>query len=239
MRPVAWHESADSPRDEGMTLIEVLVAMGLFAVLGTILLGFALATSRVSDDTRMMAKLGEDTRLGMERLTRELRQAEKIVSVVLPINTAIDETRFTLWVDFNGNGCIEPIAADPEAVTYVYAPTSDELTVSAQIRGADGTPQAVAGVVARPSAFALELNSSAWEYDADADGTTIASELNSSSIGDNNASNFTAGELGYIDLVRLSATMSDPEDTEGGRSVSYSTDVNLRNRDRESVMSTC
>jgi hypothetical protein len=57
--------------------------------------------------------------------------------VNLPI-TATDETRFTLWVDFDGNGCIGRSGADPEAVTYVYRPSTKELTVSAEIKQFDG-----------------------------------------------------------------------------------------------------
>lgn len=223
------------PHDDGMTLIEVLVAMGLFAMLGTILLGFALATSKVSDSTRRVAARGEDARLGMERVTRELRQAERIFSVDLPIAPA-DATRLTIWVDFNGNGCIGRYDADPEEVTYVYSPSTKELTVSAQTKQSDGTLRPVSGVIARPSAFVLELNSSAWQYDTNQDGTTTGSELNSSSIGDGNLTQFTTGELAYVDLVRVSAVMSDPA---GGGTVDYSTDVNLRNRDRESGMKPC
>jgi type II secretory pathway pseudopilin PulG len=218
-----------------MTLIEVLVAMGLFAVLGSILLGVALATSRVADSTQTLADRGEDARMGMERVTRELRQAERISSVNLPI-TATDETRFVLWVDFDGNGCIGRYVADPEAVTYVYKPTTKELTVSAQIKQSDGTLKSVAGVIARPSTFLLELNSSAWQYDADQNGTTTGRELNSSSVGDGNLNVWTTGELAYVDLVRVSEEMAD---SRGGRTVRYSTDVNLRNRDRESQMQPC
>jgi hypothetical protein len=91
-------------------------------------------------------------------------------------------------------------------------------------------------VIARPSTFLLELNSSAWQYDANQDGTTTGGELNSSSIGDGDLNSWTTGELAYVDLVRVSEVMSD---SRGGRPVRYSTDVNLRNRDRESQMQPC
>ena len=41
-----------SAREEGFTIVEMLVSMALFAVLGSVLLGFALGTSGVVDDVR-------------------------------------------------------------------------------------------------------------------------------------------------------------------------------------------
>src|SRR3546814_12863401 len=67
-------EPAAARTDEGSTLIEVLVAISLFTVLGALLLGFAISTGKVTDDTRSMTRVSEETRLAMERLTRELRQ---------------------------------------------------------------------------------------------------------------------------------------------------------------------
>jgi type II secretory pathway pseudopilin PulG len=213
-----------------MTLVEVLVAMGLFAVLGTLLLGFAISTSNVTDETRKITNIGEETRVAMERMTRELRQAVRIAAVQLPV-AADDPTRFTLWADFDGNGCIEPEAVDPEQLTYAWDPTTDELTLTATVGATTHTEKLLAATV---STFSVDLSSSSWEYDVDQDGTTTWQELNSSPIGDGNPAMFTAAELSHIDLVRLSMAATD-----GSHEVHYSTHVDLRNRHQDGEMTTC
>jgi len=216
--------SAGRPQrpDAGFTLVELLVAMGIFGILATILLGLAISSSGVADDTRQLATVGDESRLGMERMTRELREAARIADVVLPPVAGQGPTRFTLWADFNANGCINRGAADPEELTYTWDPDARYLTLSAVINGVAHTERLLATKVSR---FSLSLNSSSWQYDANQDGTTTSQEIDASSIGDRNPGNFTSAELEHIDLVGLSITATD-----GSHDVDYSTDVDLRNQ---------
>jgi prepilin-type N-terminal cleavage/methylation domain-containing protein len=208
--------------DAGFTLIELLVAMGLFSVFATILLGLAISSSDVADDTRQLATVGDESRLGMERMTRELREAARIADVVLPTGAEPGPTRFTLWADFNANGCINRGAADPEEVTYTWNPSTRYLTLSAVINGVASSQRLLATKV---SSFSLRLSSSSWQYDADQNGTTTWREIDASSVGDRNPGNFTSAELQHIDLVGLSITATD-----GSHDVDYATDVDLRNQ---------
>jgi prepilin-type N-terminal cleavage/methylation domain-containing protein len=217
--------------DEGFTLVELLVAMGLFGVLCTILLGLAISSSGVADDTRQLATVGDESRLGMERMTRELREAARIADVVLPTGEEPGRTRFTLWADFNANGCIDHGAADPEELTYNWDPATQYLTLSAVINGAPHTERLLATKV---SLFGLGLNSSAWQYDADNDGTTTWQEIDASSIGDHNRDNFTSAELEYIDLISLSIRATD-----GSHDVDYTTHVDLRNQNPDHQIGVC
>lgn len=216
--------------DGGFTLVELLVAMGLFAVLCTILLGLAISSSGVADDTRRLATVGDESRLGMERMTRELREAARIEDVVLPTGGSAS-TRFTLWADFNANGCIDPGATDPEELTYTWDPVTQYLTLSAVI---GGTPHSERLLATKVSSFELRLNSSAWQYDADHDGTTTWQEIDSSSIGDHNALSFTDAELEQIDLIGVSIRATD-----GSHSMSYATDVDLRNQNPDHQIGLC
>lgn len=212
--------TALSRKDDGVTLIEVIVAIGLFGILGTILLGFALSTSRVTDQTRSMTRVSEETRLAMERLTRELRQASEILHVELPANTG-GATALTFWTDFNGNGAQDLDAADPEVLTYRWNPVSRRLTLTANDLSGTATTRPV--IAASVSDFVLDLRSSAWQHDANSDGLTTWREVDLA-IGNNNTV-ADSTELRLLDLVSVSITATD-----GKHEQSYHTQVDLRNR---------
>lgn len=219
----------DQPRDAGMTLVEVLISMTLFAVLGSLLLGLGMITSRANDDVRGLASVGEEARLGMERITRELRQASAVAAVSLPV-TANDPTRLTIMVDLDGNGCISTSAADPaqvEKITYTWKPSTDELLM--EVDGY-GSPL----LATKVTDLDLDLDSSSWQYDADHDGTTTWEEIDASSIGNHNPVSFSGVELTNIDLIRLTITTTD-----GSHTLQYTTRVDLRNQHPNEEATTC
>ena len=212
-------------RDQGVSMVEVLVAIGLFSVLGTVLLGFALSTSRVADDTRQLANINEESRLAMERLTRELRQANAVLSAQLPAS-ATDTTAFTFWTDFNGNGAQDLNAADPEILTYRWNPASRRLTLTAN--DASGTAITRPVLAANVSNFSVELRSSLWEYDGDANGITTWQEIDAAGTPVGNANSTPDGpELERIDLVAISISVLD-----GTHEQTYRTQVDLRNQNQ-------
>lgn len=216
--PAAGPNDDQGPLDRGVSLVEVLVGLGLFGMLSTVLLGFAMGTSQVTEDTRQLAGVNEEARLAMERLTRELRQADEVRSFQPPA-TAGSETAFTFWTDFNGDSS-DYSASDPEVLTYRWRPDGGgQLTLTA---GSNTQPVLAANV----SAFEVGLNSSLWEYDANHDGTTTWRELDvaGSPVGDN-TSTPTAPELSHVDQVTISMTVLD-----GAHAQTYRTQVDLRNQ---------
>lgn len=209
------------PRDAGVTLIEVLVAMALFAVVGSVLLGFAVSTSRVTDQTRSMTLVSEETRLAMERFTRELRQASEVLHVAMP-SSAGGGTALTFWTDFNGNGLQDLGAADPEVLTYRWTPAGRQLTLTAN--DASGTATTLPVLAAAVSDFGIDLRSSAWQHDADGDGVTTWREIDVLA-GNNNGVADSVTELRLLDLVVVWITATDDTHEQ-----SYRTQVDLRNR---------
>lgn len=211
---------AEQARDAGASLVEVLVAMALFTVVGGVLLGFAVSTSQVTDDTRGLTRVSEETRLGMERLTRELRQASGIDAVGLPA-TSTDTTSLTFWTDFNGNGARDLGAVDPEVLTYRWNPATSRLTLT--VNDASGTAVTRPVLATSVSSFVVEPRSSAWQHDTDGNGTTTWQEIDQS-VGD--ADGTPDGiELPWLDLVAITMTATD-----GSHDQTYSTQVDLRNR---------
>jgi len=213
------------PRDTGGTLIEVIVAIALFGLLGSALLSVALSTKKVTESTRQMTTVNEESRLAMERLTRELRQANAVRDVHLPASPT-DSTALTFWTDFNGNGAEDLNAADPEVLTYRWDPTTGQLTLTAN--DASGAAVTRPVLAANVTAFTLTLRSSLWQYDRSnpRDGVTDWTELDASGapVGDQNGT-LDAPELDYLDAVGISMTVLD-----GPYAQTYQVQVELRNR---------
>jgi prepilin-type N-terminal cleavage/methylation domain-containing protein len=210
--------------DEGFTLVELLVAMGLFAVLGTLLLGLALSSSEVTEQTRARTGVNEESRIAMERMARELRQASAIDSVTLPgTEGAAELTSISFWTDFNGDGARTLDAADPEVLTYRWNPDTKRLTLFASDLGpTEARPVLSANV----TSFRIGLQSSRWEYDANSDGVTTWRELDQAGTPVGNANGVAdMPELAYVDLVAVTMTVQD-----GTGSQTYSTRIDLRNR---------
>ena len=204
----------------GFTLVEVLVAMGLFGVLGTILLGTALASNTVTKETRAHTDVAEETRTAMERLVREMRQSSGLEGVHLS-SGATDATWMTFWTDFNGDKAHTSNAADPEVLTYRWDPATGRLSLTAQTSISVETRPLLA---AKVKTFDLLLRSSSWEYDANGDGSTTWEELDASPVGNHN--NLPDDpELAYVDLVELTLVVDDGDATQ-----TYRTQVDLRNR---------
>jgi hypothetical protein len=209
------------PRDAGVSLVEVLVGVGLFATLGVLLLGLALSTGKVTTDTRALANVSEESRLAIERMTRELRQSNGFTAVEL---SAASPTALTFWTDFNGNEAPDLNAADPEVITYRWDPTSRMLTLTAN--DATGTAVTRPVLAAQVSRFTVDLRSSKWQYDTDGLLGTTWQELDAAAAPIGNGNGRPDGqELAHLDLVQISMTVLD-----GARAQTYNTRVDLRNR---------
>ena len=197
------------------------MGIGLFAMLGTLLLGLALSTGKVTTDTRALANVSEESRLAIERMTRELRQSSGLTDVQLPASSS---TALTFWTDFNGNEAPDLNAADPEVITYRWDPGTSRLTLTAN----DPTGTAVTRPVlaAQVSRFEVELRSSKWQYDTDGLLGTTWQELDQAAPPIGNGNGRPDGqELTHLDLVQISMTVLD-----GARAQTYNTRVDLRNR---------
>lgn len=156
-------------RDEeaGFTLVELLVSIVLISIIGTVVFASILATQRATESSRQVNDLNEEARLVLNRMSRELREAQRITSVTNPMGpgySATSDTSVTFEVDFNGNGIIEPSAADPERLTYFYDVSAQQLQL--QAAGA-----ALPVLAANVASFQVNFTSRKYVYD----GTTTAS----------------------------------------------------------------
>ena len=153
--------------DSGLTLIELLVSMILMGLVGTIVFTSVLATQRASESSRQVNDLNEEARLVLNRMSRELREAKRITAVINPMGpgySATSDTSITFEVDFNGNGTIEPTAADPEELTYFYDVSAQQLQLQA-------AGSALPVLAANVASFQVNFTSRKYIFD----GTTTAS----------------------------------------------------------------
>lgn len=216
----------DVPRDAGSTLGELVVAVGLFAVFSTVLLGFALSTARVTEGVRARSDVTDEARLAVERMSRELRQATAVDAVATrEVAGARQPTAVTIWVDFDGDGARSTSASDPEVLTYRWEPDTGRLTLTANdAAGTAVTRPVLAEVVTR---FDLQLASSLFEADADGSGTTTWQELDAAATYGGNRNGLPDGaELDRVDLVALVMTVRD-----AGQARDFFLRADLRNQD--------
>lgn len=209
-------------QDAGVSLVEVLVGMGLFGVLTTILLGVSLSTSQVTEHTRQVSTVNAESQLVMERLTRELRQASAVTALHNSTGPT-DPARLQFKVDFDGEpGPTEPANAAATTVLYTWDPATRDLTIA---EGAE------TGILAEGvTSFTVTAGSTLWQYDTNFDGDTTWQELNDagSPVGDADNPPVLDAELPFVDRVEI--TMTVERDIDGDPfEQTYVTKVDMRN----------
>ena len=238
-------------RDEsGFTLVEMLVSMIVLGALGTVFLTTVLGSQTSAKATSSEQDLNEEARLALNRMARELRQANAMAQVRNPDGAAYDSaaiTSVTFTADFNGDGCIDGVvpspapspapvcqaytAANPETLTYCWDPSASVRqlylipgTLSGSSCQVSGALPILAGQV---TSFKLSYRSNQYLYDADGDGITTWTELDQAGppVG-NNDQVLNQPELANVDSVVVALTVSSG----GQHAQAYATQVDLRNR---------
>jgi prepilin-type N-terminal cleavage/methylation domain-containing protein len=230
-------------REAGFTLVELLVSMIIFGLLSTAILAFTFSSARTVTSSNNYNDINEEARVVLNRMTRELREAKTIVSATNPATVyagsnswafnAIADSSVTFDTDFNGNGTIEPDAADPEEITYTYNRANRQLLLQA-------AGQSVPVLAANVEGFSIAYNSRIYRlgvYNLDSDLSASAAadldpgivdweELDADPLqvyGNNNHA--LDSELQYIDSVTITLTM-----LKGNHQQKYTASVDLRNR---------
>jgi prepilin-type N-terminal cleavage/methylation domain-containing protein len=219
----------------GYTLIEMLVSLTIFSVLGAIIMSTVLTARTATDNTRLTSDLNEEARVALNRISRELRQAVALSDVQGAGGTPVlasDPTAarsFTFTADFDGDGVIEPTAPDPEELTYSWN-GSQLLLTAADVSGSVVTSPVLASHV---TSFAIEFRSSLWQYDCDGLNGTLWTELDkfqptgcapaSAFVGDNSGT-LTAPELAHIDNLVIKLTV-----LQGAKRQDYRVQIDVRN----------
>lgn len=115
-------------RDEsGYTIMEMMVVVLILGILLGAFYAFLFGGERAAREGRGWLEMNQTARLGMERLSRELREADQILSV--------DGSRkITFQADFDASGTFvdgvyQPDISPDEKVTYEYLSGDSTITV--------------------------------------------------------------------------------------------------------------
>ncbi len=239
-------------RDDGFTLVELMVACSLAIVLVGLALGVVVNTSQAVVTTRQLQSVNEEARQAVNRMARDIRQANRIVTAVNPDGPAFDPSALVavrFQSDFDGDSCIGGVpaaggpgsclpysAANPEDLTYCYEPAAGQLfVVDNQAAGVTAvTPATTTCGGGQPLlagnvlALRIEYRSALYRFDlSPSDGVTTWREVDSATSPTSNRNGVLDVELASVDAVVLDLTLGS-----GGRRQAYRTQIDLRNTAR-------
>jgi prepilin-type N-terminal cleavage/methylation domain-containing protein len=241
---------AHRSQDGGFTLVEMLVAIVVLGALGSVFLSTVLGAQGSANATSTQQDLNEEARLALNRMARELRQAETLTSVQNPDGASYDAsaiTSITFIADFDGDGCLDGVAPtptpspaptcnsysanNPETLTYCWDPSASVrqlYLIPGSLSAGSGcqTSGALPILAGQVTSFKLSYRSNEYLYDADGDGITTWTELDEagSPVG-NNDDQLNSTELTNTDSVVIDLSVSQA----GAHAQSYVTQVDLRN----------
>lgn len=156
-----WRNRDCERSEEGFTLIELLVSIGIFSVIMAGMFSFLWGVSAHWQTGQDIADATENARLGLNRMTRELRQASVI--------TTAGSTSVSFNVDF-GSG--------PETVTYSYTPGSEsEGTANGTIWRTSTASSGEVALIDGVESVQFSYFGNNYRCDTDTDGIITESEI--------------------------------------------------------------
>jgi prepilin-type N-terminal cleavage/methylation domain-containing protein len=211
-------------REDGFTMIEMLVAMTLFAVISVGIYQVLFQTAAGSRGAQNVARTSQEARLGFNRMVRDTREAQDILSP--------SSTSFQIQTDFNGDGEIQPtpsdVTGDYEVLTFTFNEAGGgNGTITATSGSTSEVLMAGVDCVRKADNSCYDIftySSSRLEYDTNVNGVTSAAELDAApSLGNGNGA-LDAAELGFVDGVSIQLRISA-----GGKTSTFYAEAQLRN----------
>lgn len=187
--------------ESGFTLVEVLVAFAMFSVLSISFYAVVFGAVRGSGTSRSVAKVSEEARLGLNRMVRDTREAERIVDLDITAASA----SYSIRVDFNRDRDSSDAGEEEE---FVYTAATEEITLNGDVL--------VRGVEKIPGTEIFSFSSNLLEYDANGDGVATYDEVFAAEGGD---------VFPYLSNVTFAIAV-----TEDDQRTNFRTEAQLRNR---------
>jgi prepilin-type N-terminal cleavage/methylation domain-containing protein len=195
--------------ESGFTLVELLVAMAIFAVVSTSLYAVVFATVRASNTSENVVRVSEEARAGLNRMVRETREGQ--------LFSVLEEDRYRVRIDFDRDGTYENPneTGDYEDLQFRYDSTDDEILLNGETL--------VSGVTPIPGTPIFSYTSSDLTYDFDGNGVTTKTELDAAPSSGYQGVDSNDAEL-YTNVEFAMRVRS------GNRTTVFRTQAQLRNR---------
>jgi prepilin-type N-terminal cleavage/methylation domain-containing protein len=216
--------------EAGFTIIEILVAIFIFAIMSTAFYRLLFTTAAGSKTAQNVVNVSEEARLGFNRMVRDTREADTLAS---PTSTS-----FQVQTDFDANGVIDASPSDLsgnyESLTYTYNPAANGGTITVSNGStSEVLMRGVSQVASTQPIFTYGSSRLEYESVTSACGVSPATavdgfaswvELDQSSIGNKDCV-LDGAETSYVDVVNFSL-----KETVGSSSSSYFDTAQLRNQ---------
>lgn len=164
-------------RDDGFTLVELLVVMSLSMIIGTIVVSSVVRSMQASVAATARIEALNNLEVGMERISRQIRAAD-------PIMSATDDSITVTTYD------------DTSRAIYAYALTPDRTQLDVTVtRFADFTSTTPVSTGTTPLLFDLDPTAAAPFVYTDAAGTTWPTD------GSQPAADIVAVRFGFTRLL--------------------------------------
>jgi hypothetical protein len=196
--------------EDGITLVETLVATLLIAIVTTSFYTVMFSAVRGSETSRHITRVSEEARSGLNRLIRDTREADSISSVA--------GNSYNVRIDFNGDGTHEnPNAVgDFEDLIFTYQSATKTIRLNDEVL--------IAGVEKVSGRPIFSYSSNFLEYDWDGDGVTTLAELEDA--GAHGVTSITPGtEESYLSGVAFEFQVQS-----GDSATEFYGEAQLRNR---------
>jgi prepilin-type N-terminal cleavage/methylation domain-containing protein len=197
-------------QETGFTLIELLAVLGLLTILSVSFYSVLFSGMRSTDDTRAVVRQSEEARFAFNRMVRDVREADEIVSAT-PNSLLVE-------VDFDRNGSIKPKDQGPndngdyEELEFTFDESQGVIRLNGSLL-MEGAEKVVGKDV-------FSYGSTKLEYDAPpGDGVVTLSELQAAQ-----ATGAAVDPEGNINLVSFALRV-----TIDGKSTEFNSRAELRN----------
>jgi prepilin-type N-terminal cleavage/methylation domain-containing protein len=189
-------------------MIELLVAMTVFGVISLAFYSMLFSATRSTGETKSIAGVSEEARLGFGRMIRDTREGRRITQAEI-LSSPTGTSSFTVEIDFDASGTIEPYPSlnsqgDYEELKFTFDGTRKVVWLAdpAEILMRD-VECIDDGGGCKP---VFDFSSSRLEYDWNSDGLATWQELDEApahgviGVGNNNDT-LDDGELPFISNV--------------------------------------
>ncbi|MBA2311858.1 MAG: prepilin-type N-terminal cleavage/methylation domain-containing protein [Actinobacteria bacterium] len=193
----------------GFTLVEVLVAMGVFSIVSLSFYGVLFASVRSTNASEDVVRVSEEARGGLNRMIRETREGQLFSSL------AADS--YNVRIDFDGDGVYENPNenGDYENLNFEYRESDRTIRLNNSLL--------VAGVTRIGSTPIFSYTSNDLRYDWNGDGVTTAAELDLAPA--RGYPEVSAGDTALYSNVEFAFQVQS-----GDRTTQFRSQAQLRNR---------